>query len=405
MLTDLTHLPYSDRLIVPGNKQDLVTNDVLERMALVHPISSGFFMHSPILQKVQERIEEIAMDESRRFGFEPITLPFLMPSKLLEPSGKNDEYGHEFYKIKHGSRDFLMAPTTEEAVITYLENGGLRSYKQLPMRFSHPHHVFRDIKRPEGIFKSRDFRAVLLSSFDTDQNGYVVSAALFNDLCRSFFERCGIEAYQVTDQSRQTIEYLFPCDIGDRPLEKSVVLKKGDGAVQAYSIPDDTKLASIAMGYEFDRVASFTLRYADNHNQQKIPVMGTYGIGVQRCTYALFQKASQGCKASFNAAVRPFDIMVCSVGSANDPEVADVTRKIADSLSNDGHRVALDNRDHSLSRKFALADFLSIPIRIPLGVRDTQRGTLEMRQSDGMITTYPAIDEVRAAVKNVLQPS
>ena len=386
----LSKYPNADRLYPSANMDSLgSTNELLVQMGLVYQVSSGFIMLSPLLQMIQDRLEDAAKAESLKHGFQPLGLPFIMPPDLLKDSGKYEEYQREFYHSEVEGKNYLFAPTTEEAVVSYLKEGGLKSYKQLPMRFYHPHHVFRHIERPEGIFKSRDFKAILLSSFDQNIEGFRVSMKVFSDICDVLFTKWGIETLSLSGKNGEIIEHLFECDIGDRPLNKGVIANRGFSAEQiATEVSNETKLANISMGYEFDRVSRLGLRFADNTGSLKYPIMGTFCIGIQRCLYALLQKARNGATSAFNSSVRPFDLVILPIGDCSSG-LHEKVRALSETLESDGIRVAIDDRNSQLSKKFSLADFFSIPVRIPISTKDIQNDDIQIRQSGGRSQNVP----------------
>lgn len=396
-------LPNSDRLYVPDNSQQMKsTNDFLERMGLVYQVSSGFNMLSPIVQEIQNKLEAIAYEESLRRGFNPLSLPFLVSPEALIKSGKRAEYGNEFYSAKMDGREYLFSPTTEEAVISYLKEGGLKSYKQMSMRFYHPHHVFRHIKRPEGIFKSRDFRAILLSSFDANPEGFKESISDFSDICRDFFNRVGIDTYGLESEDGKIIEHLFACDIGDRPIEKGVIANRSQDAQGVSAIPEGAKLGNVAMGYEFDRVSRLGLKFVDRDSGLKPPIMGTFGIGIQRSVYALFQQSRAGVLDAFNAAVRPFDIILMSLGTLSD-ELNNKIYEIAAKLEVQGYKVAIDDRSSTLSKKMAVADMFSTPVRIPVSQKDIDNDSFQIRRMGGFPLSEARIDGMCNQIDNILK--
>ncbi len=407
MTVFLSKLPNSDRLYVPDNADRLSsTNDLLDRMGLVYKTNSGFYMLSPIVQMVQDRLESIAHDAAAKHDFQPVGLPFMVSPHLLAQSGKEKEYGHEFYRTTQNKRDYLFSPTTEESIISYLKDGGLRSYRQMPMRFVHPHHVFRHIKRPEGIFKSRDFRAFLLSSFDADDAGYQKSLHHFSTICDELFDKAGIEVYKLSSEDNKIMEYLFACDIGDRPLEKGVIANRNQKIAgdTLRILPHDISYGNIAMGYEFNRVANFGLTYSTPDGRSKTPIMGTFGIGIQRCVYALFQKARNGCSDAFNHHTRPFDIMLMPVGP--DSEVLkDALEHHSRMLQKTGLRVAVDDRSAPLSRKFSLADFFSVPLRIPISLKDIEKDEIELRSGLSKQSTKVSADKICHTAHKILTPT
>lgn len=376
----LSKLPFSDRLIVPKDKGKISSvNDLLKIMGLTTQLMSGFVSLTSLTQIMRLQIERRTEMLATTHGFLPTGLPFMFPADLLKNSGKFEMHESEFYKFQIGATEMLFSPTTEEPLLAQLSSG-IYSYKQLPLRFFHPHHVFRHIKRPAGLFKSRDFAPILLSSLDIDRSGFRRSVANFTNIARSLFFELGIEFIQVNGKHGEIVEFLFHCDVGDRTLEKGVVGNRGHEPNATEGDIDHTvRYGNIAMGYEFDGVDAFDVRVQNSEGLQVVPVMGTFGIGTQRCIYAMFQRAWQGARNAFPKSVRPIDVLLVPLDSACEDIVSSLDAVATTLVGDGGYRVAVDDRRMSVAAKLHLADFLSVPIRVLLGARDFAMGTREIR--------------------------
>ena len=108
------------------------------------------------------------------------------------------------------------------------------------------------------------------------------------------------------------------------------------------------------------------------------PVIGTFGIGTQRCIYALFEKARNKEENAFSAKVRPFDVMLIQVGDKTDKINASI-EKIKENLEDSGLNVVVDDRVLGLQKKLALSEFLSIPSRILVGQQETNTDTYTLK--------------------------
>lgn len=157
------------------------------------------------------------------------------------------------------------------------------------------------------------------------------------------------------------------------------------------------------MGYSFNKVASLGLSYLDNDNSRKTPMMGTFGIGIQRCLYALFQKARLGDKYAFNRQVRPFDVVIVPM-IENDEAVNQVAADLAQDISRKGLSVVIDDRKGTLSEKLKLADLFSVSVRIPIGRKEMSSMQFEVRSIGGHISSDVRRSYVPDSVKNSIQP-
>lgn len=145
----LSHVVNSDSLIVPKDLKKQPVNKLLLDMKLLSMLDSGCLSYSPLLARIKHRIEKICMDIAAHQGFNEVILPMLMQKQLLEKSGKLADYSAEFYFLDKPHEKSVIVPTTEEAIIQMMMKGGLKSYKQLPMRFAQLSNVYRHIRRSE----------------------------------------------------------------------------------------------------------------------------------------------------------------------------------------------------------------------------------------------------------------
>lgn len=371
----LSHVVNSDSLIVPKNFEKLSVNKLLTDMKLLSMLDSGCISYSPLLARIKHRIEKICMDSASQYGFNEVILPMLMQKQLLEKSGKLADYSAEFYFFDKPHEKSVLVPTTEEPIIQMLMHGGLKSYKQLPMRFSQLSNVYRHLKRSEGLYKSREISCVVLTSADFDQQAFLNTVEDFKKICSNSFKKMGIPSFYVQDEKSGAIEYMFETESADRPLNKSVIRRYSSDQ----PLPDDDKsYGSLSMGYPFYQSKNFDLTFDSPDGKKMKPVIGTFGIGTQRCVYALFEKARNQKEKAFTKDVRPFDVMLVQVGKESDKIQSNISQ-IKEQLEDSGLSVVVDDRPIGIQDKLALSEFLSIPSRILVGKKEAETGSFTMK--------------------------
>lgn len=371
----LSHVVNSDSLIVPKNLDKLSVNKLLADMKLLSMLDSGCISYSPLLTRIKHRIEKICMDSASKYGFNEVILPMLMQKQLLEKSGKLKDYSAEFYFFDKPHDKSVLVPTTEEPIIQMLMHGGLKSYKQLPMRFSQLSNVYRHLKRSEGLYKSREISCVVLTSADFDQKSFFQTVEDFKKICSSSFQKMGIPSFYIQDDKSGAIEYMFETESADRPLSKSVIRRYSSDQ----TLPSDEKsYGSLSMGYPFYQSKNFDLTFDSPDGKKMKPVIGTFGIGTQRCVYALFEKARNQKEKAFTKDVRPFDVMLVQVGKGSDQIQSNISQ-IKDQLEDSGLSVVVDDRPVGIQDKLALSEFLSIPSRILVGKKEAETGLFTMK--------------------------
>ena len=112
--------------------------------------------------------------------------------------------------------------------------------------------------------------------------------------------------------------------------------------------------------------------------KEVIPIMGCYGIGVERIlTSAIESSAAKnnGETYALPASIAPFEVIV-TITNIKEPALVEAGEKIAAELDAAGFDVLLDDRDERAGVKFKDADLIGVPFRIAIG-RSLAEGKVE----------------------------
>jgi prolyl-tRNA synthetase len=118
------------------------------------------------------------------------------------------------------------------------------------------------------------------------------------------------------------------------------------------------------------------LRVLDKNGKEVMPIMGCYGIGIERILTAAVEQSNDENGFWLPAAIAPFEIVVAPV-NVKDEAVRVAAEDIAKGLEAAGFDVILDDRDERPGVKFKDADLVGIPFRITVGKKVTE-GTVEV---------------------------
>src|SRR6476661_9293220 len=147
------------------------------------------------------------------------------------------------------------------------------------------------------------------------------------------------------------------------------------------------------LGYKYSE--SMGARVLDRNGKEVMPIMGCYGIGIERILTAAVEQSNDENGFWLPAQIAPFEIVVTPT-NMSDAKLKATAEEIAGKLEAAGYDVLLDDRDERPGVKFKDADLVGIPLRINVGKKVTE-GTLEVvqrstRQSSdvsiGAITEY-----------------
>jgi prolyl-tRNA synthetase len=128
------------------------------------------------------------------------------------------------------------------------------------------------------------------------------------------------------------------------------------------------------LGYRYSE--SMGLRVLDKNGKEVMPIMGCYGIGIERILTAAVEQGNDNDGFWLPAAIAPFEVVVAPV-NVKDEAVRSVAEDIAKRLEAAGFDVVLDDRDERPGVKFKDADLVGIPFRVTVGKKVTE-GTVEV---------------------------
>jgi prolyl-tRNA synthetase len=130
------------------------------------------------------------------------------------------------------------------------------------------------------------------------------------------------------------------------------------------------------LGYRYSE--SMGARVLDRNGKEVMPIMGCYGIGIERILTAAVEQCNDENGFCLPASIAPFEIVVCPT-NVKDETLLNTAVDIATRLESEGFDVLLDDRDERPGVKFKDADLVGIPFRVTVGKKVTE-GTVEVVQ-------------------------
>jgi prolyl-tRNA synthetase len=151
------------------------------------------------------------------------------------------------------------------------------------------------------------------------------------------------------------------------------------------------------LGYKYTKSMGATVLNRDG--KEVTPIMGSYGIGIERILTAAIESsatANDGVAFALHPAIAPFQIVVTITNTA-DANLVAAGEKVAADLTKAGLDVLLDDRDERAGVKFKDADLIGIPFRINIG-RGVAEGKVELVDRLNRHTQEIALEQVVQAV-------
>ena len=123
------------------------------------------------------------------------------------------------------------------------------------------------------------------------------------------------------------------------------------------------------LGYKYSHSMGATV--LDRNGKEVAPIMGSYGIGIERILTAAIEQSNDANGFWLAPSIAPFDVVVVATNSG-DEKIRTTAEDVAKALERAGFDVLLDDRDERPGVKFKDADLVGIPFRINVGKKVTE---------------------------------
>ena len=150
---------------------------------------------------------------------------------------------------------------------------------------------------------------------------------------------------------------------------------------------------------------AMNMQYSDESGALHHPIMGCYGIGVERLAASVCEAKRDQYGPIWPMAIAPWQVQLCVV-RADDAEVKALADSLYDTLQARGVEVIYDDRAVSAGVMFSDADLLGVPVRLIVSPRNLKAGGVELVTRDKSVSKIvPAADaaaEAQALVNELL---
>jgi prolyl-tRNA synthetase len=142
----------------------------------------------------------------------------------------------------------------------------------------------------------------------------------------------------------------------------------------------------------------------NREGKEVMPIMGCYGIGIERILTAAIESSSaanEGKSYTLPPAIAPFEVVV-TITNIGDAALMAAGEKVAADLEAAGVDVILDDRDERAGVKFKDADLVGIPYRINIG-RGVAEGKVELIDRLRLTNQDHPINEIARYISGVIR--
>jgi prolyl-tRNA synthetase len=390
-----------------GPKDEVSKNaNLLVRAGFINKEMAGVYSYLPLGIRVMKKIENIIREEMNIIGGIEMKTSVIQGKEVWEKSNRwSDEVVDNWFKtkLKNGT-EVGLSFTNEEAYANILKQY-ISSYKDLPI---YPYD-FKDIFRNEarsksGILRGREFFWKALYSFSKDEGEHNEFYEKSKIAYKNIFNRVGIgDLTYITfasggSFSKFSHEFQAITDAGEDTIyldeKKGIAINEEiytDEIVESLNLnkKDLIEKKSIEVGNIFSLGTRFSepfnLTYKNEKGEEKLVVMGSYGIGLGRLMGTVVEISSDDKGIIWPVSIAPFKVHLVELTSEN-KSVREKVEKIYDLLVKNNIEVLYDDREARAGEKFNDSDLIGIPMRIVISEKTLEKGEFEIKiRRDGKV--------------------
>ena len=346
-------------------------------------------------------LEEHVRRSMRRYGFHEIRTPQLLPRDLWERSGHWQKFRANMFSIDDPDRPMALKPMSCPCHVQVF-NQGLRSWRQLPLRFSEfgACHRNEPSGSMHGLLRTRSFVQDDAHIFcrDEDVSGEV---ARFIGMLKEIYASLGFDEIAVALSTRPAERFGDDADwdLAEAALLEaarscgiSAAVQPGEGAFYGpkleFAMQDRLGRSWQCGTVQLDYVLPGRLgaRYIGPDGSEAVPVMIHHAVlgSLERAIGILLEHHAGDLPLRF----APEQVAVMPLSDAQDAYASEIMCVLQDA----GHRSVLYPADDTLPRRIVKARGLRIPVLAVVGPREVDLGAVMLRIRGGEQVPVPLSD-------------
>ncbi len=401
---DTSKLKDNDHRII-GQEMDLFSfNEVAPGMVLWH--NNGLI--------IKNGLTDFWREEHKKAGYQEISTPQMMDSKLWKVSGHWDKYKGNNFISEYEKRLFLLKPMNcPGGMLVYKARP--KSYRDLPLRVAEMGVVHRvELSGVlSGLFRLIQFTQDDAHLFCADEKQTKEEIKKIVELINFFYNKFNLKFDHVelstrpekrigTDETWTKAEKLLEDVLKDLKIKYKV--NKGEGAFYGPKIDFHVKdslertwqVSTIQL--DFSMPDRFELEYTDRDNSKKRPIMLHRVIyGSLERFIAIMLEHTNGRLPTWLA---PVQVRVLSFTDRNEPYARKVIKKLGEAIPE--MRMDADFRSVPVPTKVRDAELMRINYIIVVGDKEEKGNTVAVRvKGDKRIKTMKPEEFVKSLKKEI----
>ncbi|MGI9316759.1 MAG: threonine--tRNA ligase [bacterium] len=348
-------------------------------------------------------LEQYMRTEQKARGYREVRTPQVVDFTLWERSGHADKFGDDMFAVESEGRDFALKPMNCPCHVQIF-NQGLKSYRDLPLRFSE----FGSCHRNElsgalhGLMRVRGFVQDDGHIFCTE-NQIQNEVAEFIDFLHSVYHAFGFEdiIYRLSTRPENRVGEDGDWDRAEAALAKALDAKNlpwkelpGEGAFYGpkieFSLRDSIGRVwqCGTMQVDFSMPGRLDAQYVAEDGSRQIPVM------LHRAILGSFERfigiLIEHHAGRFPVWLAPVQAIVMNISEKQE----EYAQEIEKTLKKQGFRVESDLRNEKIGFKIREHTLQRIPYLLVAGDREVETNTISVRAVSGEDLGTLAVDAV-----------
>ncbi|MEW7280103.1 proline--tRNA ligase [Aquimarina sp. 2201CG1-2-11] len=380
-------------------KADLAENSAVRGCMVIKPYGYA------IWEKMQAELDK----KFKETGHQNAYFPLFVPKSLFEAEEKNAEgFAKEcavvtHYRLKTDPDDSsklivdpnakleeeLIVRPTSEAIIWNTYKGWIQSYRDLPILVNQWANVVRWEMRTRLFLRTAEFLWQEGHTAHETRAEAIAETEQMNTIYADFVEQ--FMAIPVV-KGRKTESERFA---GAEDTYCIEALMQDGKALQAGT--------SHFLGQNFAK--AFDVKFTSKEGKQDYVWATSWGVST-RLMGALIMTHSDDNGLVLPPKLAPIQVVIVPIykGEEQLQQISEVANSLVGDLRAKGISVKYDNRDtYRPGAKFAQYELQGVPLRIAIGPKDLEKGTVELARRDTLSKQFVSKDDVVTTVDSLLE--
>ena len=357
-----------------------------------HDVAPGAPFWLPNGMILVRELEKFAREHLDARGYQEISTPLLIHKRLWEESGHWEHYSEHMFKVEVEEEIFTLKPMNCPPS-TFVYRRALRSYRDLPLRFSEMGRCHRNERSGTltGLVRGRQFTQDDAHIYcRPDQLQAEIVGIL--DLVREWYKTFNLQpTFKLSTRPEKKLGAEEQWDAAEHALAEALKvnglaydLNPGDGAFYGPKVDiyvEDVLGRSWQIAtVQVDLVMlpeRFKLEYIDSDGQPKRPV------AIHRAIFGSYERfigiLTEHFAGAFPTWLAPVQARVLPVSEKH----LEYARVVFARLREARIRAELDDRNEKLGYRIREAQVRKVPYMLVVGEREAQNGTASVRRRTG----------------------